>query len=93
MPNKDKDEKDDNMLLFKKCLVEVLTYVNKLHKESFNYFVHKNQENIIQNNDIILLLLNQKLNNKYIETKFEEEKNDNNNNNNEYNAFKKIEKK
>ena len=91
MPNKDKD--DDNILLFKKCLVEVLTYVNKLHKESFNYFVQKNQENIIQDNDIILLLLNQELYKKYMETKFEEEKIDNTNNNNDYDAFKKFEKK
>ena len=91
MPNKDKD--DDHILLFKKCLVEVLTYVNKLHKESFNYFVQKNQENIIQDNNIILLLLNQELNKKYMETKFEEENNDNTNNNNDYDAFKKFEKK
>ena len=91
MPNKDKD--DDNILLFKKCLVEVLTYVNKLHKESFNYFVQKNHENIIKDNDIILLLLNKELNNKYMETKFEEENNDDTNTNNDYDAFKKFEKK
>ena len=55
MPNK---KNDDEVSIFKKCLVDVLAYVNILHKESFNYFVLKNRENIIQDNDIILLLLN-----------------------------------
>ena len=74
MENKDSD--NDNLLLFKKCLVEVLTYVNKLHKESFNYFVQKNHENIVKDNDIILLLFNKKLYNTYIDTEFEEEEDD-----------------
>ena len=69
MQNKDKD--DENILLFKKCLVEVLSYVNKLHKESFNYFVQKNHENLVRDNDIILLLANKKLYNTYLGTQFE----------------------
>ena len=85
MPNKEKDD-DDDILLFKKCLVEVLSYVNKLHKESFNYFVQKNHENKIRDNDIISILLNQKLFNTYIDTEFEE---GNNHNNKDYLSMKK----
>ena len=91
MPNKIKDnntEKDtnnDNLSLIKKCLVEVLTYVNKLHKESFNYFVQKNHEIIIQDNNIILLLLNEMINNKFIESQSEK----NNDNDIDFDAFKK----
>ncbi len=62
MPNKDNDE----ISMFKKCLIDVLAYVNILHKENFNYFVQKNQENIIQDSDIILLLLNNGVNKKYL---------------------------
>ena len=69
MPNKNKD--DDEVSIFKKCLVDVLAYVNILHKESFNYFVQKNRENIIHDNDIILLLLNETINKEYNETEFE----------------------
>ena len=67
MPNK-----DDNMIsIFKKCLVDVLAYVNILHKETFNYFVQKNKENIINDNNIFLLLLNNLINKNYEETEFE----------------------
>ena len=69
MPNTDKD--DNVETIFKKCLVDVLAYVNILHKENFNYFVQKNQENIIKDNDIILLLLNDLINTKHKETEFE----------------------
>ena len=89
MSNKDKE--DENILLFKKCLVEVLTYVNKLHKESFNYFVQKNHEIIIQDNDIILLLLNKEMNNNYINTEFEEKKG--NNNGSDIDPFRKYKKR
>ena len=86
MPNSDKD--DDKILLFKKCLVEVLTYVNKLHKENFNFFVQKNHEIIIQDNDINLLLLNDLINNKYKETQFEEDTTDM-----DFDPFKKFQKR
>ena len=69
MPNTGKD--DNVETIFKKCFVDVLAYVNILHKENFNYFVQKNQENIIKDNDIILLLLNDLINTKYKETEFE----------------------
>ena len=89
MENKDKE--DENILLFKNCLVEVLTYVNKLHKESFNYFVQKNHDIIIQDNDIILLLLNKELNNNYNNTEFEEKKPTNNGN--DIDPFRKYKKR
>ena len=69
MPNKDKE--NNEITLFKNCLVDVLSYTNILHKESFNYFVQKNYENIIQDNDIILLLVNEHINKKYKQTQFE----------------------
>jgi hypothetical protein len=64
MPNKVKDE----VSIFKKCLVDVLAYVNILHKENFNYFVQKNGENIIQDNDIIYRLINEEINKNYNQT-------------------------
>ena len=67
MPNKGSDE----VSMFKKCLVDLLAYLNILHKENFNFFVQKNQENIIKDNNIILLLLNEEINNNYLETEFE----------------------
>ena len=83
-PNKDKEGDEDEILLFKKCLVEVLSYINKLHKESFNYFVQKNHEIIIKDNDIFLLLLNEEINNKYKEIEFEgDESHKNNDDNND----------
>ena len=72
MPNKDKD--NNEISLFKNCLVDVLSYTNILHKENFNYFVQKNYENVIQDNDIILLLVNEHINKKYKQTQFEGEK-------------------
>ena len=69
MGNKDNDE--GGVTLFKNCLVDVLAYTNILHKESFNYFVQKNYENIIQDNNIILLLVNEHINKKYKQTQFE----------------------
>ena len=66
------DEKENNEIsIFKNCLVDLLAYVNILHKESFSYFVQKNQENIIHDNDLIMLLMNELTNNKYEETEFE----------------------
>ncbi len=94
MTNEEKE--DEKVLLFKKCLVEVLTYVNKLHKESFNYFVQKNYEQLIKDNDIFTLLLNEKLNNDYVGAKFEGDKSDNEENDNENinfnNLYNNIEK-
>ena len=67
MPNKE----FDNVSLCKKCLVDLLAYVNILHQENFNYFVLKNQESIIQDYDISLQLLIEKINNDYLATEFE----------------------
>ena len=75
-----KEKGDQNVLLIKKCLVEVLTYVNKLHKESFNYFVQNTYEQIIKDNDIFSLLLNEVIFDKYNDTKFDDKKNVSNKN-------------
>ena len=66
------DENENNEIsIFKKCLIDILAYINILHKESFSYFVQQNQGNIIHDNDLIQLLLNELTNNKYEETEFE----------------------
>ena len=45
-----------------------MTYINKLHKESYNHFVQKNHEITIKDNDITPLPLDQEINNKFIES-------------------------
>jgi hypothetical protein len=75
-----KEKGDQNVLLIKKCLVEVLTYVNKIHKESFNYFVQNAYEQIIKDNDIFSLLLNEVIFDKYNDTRFDDKKNVSNKN-------------
>ena len=67
MPNNE----NDNISIFKKCLVDVLAYVNILHKENFNYYVQKNRENRIQDYDIILKLLIEQTYKDYIANEFE----------------------
>ena len=69
-------ENDNNVIsIIKKCLVDVLAYVNILHKENFNYFVQTNKENIIKDNNIFSLLLNELVEKKYKETLFCDGKN------------------
>ena len=43
MPNTQNDE----LSIFKNCLVDLLSYVNILNKENFNYFMHSNPKNSI----------------------------------------------
>ena len=43
MPNRQNDE----LSIFKKCLVDLLAYINILNKEKFNYFMQKNKEILI----------------------------------------------
>jgi hypothetical protein len=97
MSNKKKDNKEDEdkILLFKKCLVEVLSYVNKLHKENFNYFVQKNHELTINDNDILTLLFNNGINNKYKSTEFEGDNSNkkNDDENNDFDALKNFKNK
>jgi len=65
-------EKDkDDITMFKSCLVDVLAYVNILHKEDFNIFVQKKKESIIRENDIFLLLLNKETCKKWKRIQFE----------------------
>jgi hypothetical protein len=75
--------------------VEVLSYVNKLHKENFNYFVQKNHELTINDNDILRLLFNNEINNKYKSIKFEGDNTDkkNNDENNDFDALKNFKNK
>ena len=97
MSNKKKNSKEDEdkILLFKKCLVEVLSYVNKLHKENFNYFVQKNHELTINDNDIITLLFNNGINNKYKSIEFEGDNSTkkNNDEDNDFDALKDFKNK
>ena len=67
-------KKIDEVLFFKKCLIEVLAYVNKLHKENFNYFVQKNKDRIIQDTDVIYALLKKMKQKEYNKTEFEGDK-------------------
>jgi len=67
----DIDKDKDDVTMFKSCLVDVLAYVNILHKEDFNIFVQKKRESIIRENDIFLLLLNKETNKKWKKTQFE----------------------
>ena len=46
-------EIDENILKIKKCLIEVLTYINKINKVYFNSFIsNKNILNVIKNSEI-----------------------------------------
>ena len=67
----DIDKDKDDVTMFKSCLVEVLAYVNILHKEDFNIFVQKKKECIIRENDIFLLLLNKEACKKWKKIQFE----------------------
>ena len=55
----------EEVIRYKKCLMEVLAYVNLLHKENFNPFVEFKQEKIIHDYDTINELNNHKKNNDY----------------------------
>ena len=80
LPNN--NQKKENLVLyeFKNCLLGVLAYVNILHEESFESLILRKDEKIHKNN-IINLLYQNKLNNKYINTVFEIENSENENNN------------
>ena len=72
MPNRQNDE----LSIFKKCLVDLLAYINILNKEKFNYFMQKNKE--------ILIPFEQKIKKEYNNINFDddinsEKKNKNNN--------------
>ena len=63
-PKKDKF-KEEEVSRFKKCLSEVLTYVNLIHKEYIPNFIQVKKENYIHNQNLIELLLKRKLKIKY----------------------------
>ena len=56
--------KEEEVSRFKKCLAEVLTYVNLIHKEYIPNFIHIKKENYIHDQDLIdLLVKHRNLNN------------------------------
>ena len=57
--------KEDEVSRFKRCLSEVLTYVNLLHKEYFPNFISVKKENIIHEENIMELLIRNKKKLKY----------------------------
>lgn len=65
------DIEKDEVNMFKSCLIDILAYVNILHKENFNVFVQKKRESIIRENDIFLLLLNEESYKKWKKIEFE----------------------
>ena len=95
LPNNEK--KNDNLILyeFKNCLLGVLAYVNILHEENFEKLILRKEQKIY-NKNIIELLYQSRLNEKYKKVKFDSLLNNNeiNNNKDNYNKddldFKKI---
>ena len=55
----------------KKCLIEILIYINKLHKENFNPFIKRKDELILYHNSNVKKLLNYKKSFLYNDTIFE----------------------
>ena len=51
---------EEEVSRFKKCLVEVLTYVNLIHKEYIPNFIHIKKENYIHDQELIDLLIKHK---------------------------------
>ena len=72
LPNNEK--KNDNLILyeFKNCLLGVLAYVNILHEENFENLILRKKQKIHKKN-IIELLYQNKLNEKYKKVKFDSE--------------------
>ena len=52
--------KEEEVSRFKKCLAQVLTYVNLIHKEYIPNFIHIKKENYIHDQDLIDLLIKHK---------------------------------
>lgn len=57
--------KEDEVSRFKRCLSEVLTYVNLIHKEYFPNFISVKKENNIHEQNIMELLIRNKKKKKY----------------------------
>ena len=57
-PPNQKEFNSEEVIRYKKCLMEVLSYVNLLHKENFNPFIEAKQEKIIHDYDTIKELNN-----------------------------------
>ena len=79
-PRKERLEEEE-VLRFKKCLSEVLTYANLIHKEYIPNFIHVKNENYIHDQNLIDLLIKNRMKKKYEKIINEEFKNNINENN------------
>ena len=79
-PRKERLEEEE-VLRFKKCLSEVLTYANLIHKEYIPNFIHVKNENYIHDQNLIDLLIKNRMKKKYENIINEEFKNNINENN------------
>ena len=75
MPNRQNDE----LSIFKNCLVDLLAYINILNKEKFNYFMQKNKK--------ILIPFEQKIKKEYKNIIFDDDINSEKNNKNNNKIF------
>ena len=79
-PRKERLEEEE-VLRFKKCLSEVLTYANLIHKEYIPNFIQVKNENYIHDQNLIDLLIKNRMKKKYENIINEEFKNNINENN------------
>ena len=68
---KSNDPHLEELSRLKKCLIEILIYINKLHKENFNPFIKRKDELILCHNSNINKILNYKKSILYNDTIFE----------------------
>ena len=69
-----KDSFIEEIMRFKKCLMEILMYLNKLHKENFNPFIKRKDELFLCNNSKVNQLFNYRKIYLYNDVVFEGEK-------------------
>ena len=69
-----KDNFIEEMMRLKKCIMEILTYVNKLHKENFNPFIKRKDELFLFHNSYVNKIFNYRKLYLYNDIVFEGEK-------------------
>ena len=74
---KNNSEVNEELLLFKKCLIEVMIFINKINKENFNSFIKGKNKLILNTNSLVNKYFKQQKFNKYKNTIFEKDINDN----------------
>ena len=67
---------NEELLLFKKCLIEIIIFINKINKENFNSFIKSRNNLSINNNSHINNYFNHQKLNKYKNTQFEDDINE-----------------